>query len=95
MNVVFSRLALAELDAILAYLKARSPKGAENVETRLKRVIQLIAEQPHASQGLASRRSVRRAPLVNYPYVIYYKVAETEVTILRIRHGARRPLWSR
>jgi addiction module RelE/StbE family toxin len=95
MKVVFSRLALAELDDILAYLKPRSPKGAQNVEARLKRVIQLIAEQPHASQQLAARKGIRRAPLVHYPYVIHYKVTDTEVTILRIRHGARRALWNR
>jgi toxin ParE1/3/4 len=95
MKVVFSRIALAEFDAVLAYLKARSPKGAEHVETRLKRFIELIGEQPHASQEVAGRRAVRRAPLVDYPYVVYYKVTETQATILRIRHGARRPLWRR
>ena len=34
---------------------------------------------------------VRRLPLGNYPYVIFYTVEADEVAILRIRHGARRP----
>jgi plasmid stabilization system protein ParE len=95
MKVVFSRAALAELDEILAYLAFHSPKGAERVESRIRQVIQVIAEQPDGSQVVARRRSVRRAPLVNFPYVIYYRATETEVTILRIRHGARRPIWNR
>ena len=37
---------------------------------------------------------VRRLPLGNYPYVIFYTVEADEVVILRIRHGARRPLWN-
>jgi toxin ParE1/3/4 len=92
MNVEFSRIALAELHQILAYLASHSPQGAKNVERRIQEVLQLIAKQPHASQGVAARRGVRRAPLGTYPYVIYYKVTATAVTILRIRHGARRPL---
>jgi toxin ParE1/3/4 len=95
MNVSFSRLALAELDEILAYLSSRSPQGSARVERRIRDVIQSITAQPLASQRVSSRHGVRRAPLIHYQYVIYYKVATTEVIILRIRHGARRPLWGR
>ena len=47
---------------------------------------------PEASQEVAERPGIRRTPLVRYPYVIYYKLAAGEVTILRVRHTARRLL---
>jgi toxin ParE1/3/4 len=91
MKVVFSRLALAELEEIMAFLVARSPGGAVKVEARIKQVLEMISEQPLGSQEIINRRGVRRAPLVTYPYVIYYRVMTNEIEILRIRHGARRP----
>jgi toxin ParE1/3/4 len=93
MKVVFSRLALAELDEILGYLSERSPLGAEHVEARILRALDHIAQHPHAAEEVAQRPGVRRLPLGRYPYVIYYEVIASDVTILRILHGARRAPW--
>jgi toxin ParE1/3/4 len=60
------------------------------VEARFRRVVELIAEHPKAAQEMIGR-GVRRAPLIRYPYLIYYSIDADEVTILRIRHAARRP----
>jgi toxin ParE1/3/4 len=92
MNVVFTRPALADLEEIRAYLIARSPRGAANVEARIRQVLRTISEQPYGYQEVAGRRDTRRAPLVAYPYVIYYRIWATEVEIVHIRHGARQ-LW--
>jgi plasmid stabilization system protein ParE len=46
MKVVLSRLALAELDTILAYIEERSPLGARNVEARMRRALDHIARYP-------------------------------------------------
>jgi plasmid stabilization system protein ParE len=91
MNVVFSRLALGQLDEILSHITQRSPQGAKRVEARFRRVVELIAEHPEAAQEMIGRPGVRRAPLIRYPYLIYYTIDADEVTILRIRHAARRP----
>jgi len=91
MNVVFSKLALGQLDEILSYIAQRSPQGARRVEARFRRVVELIAEHPEAAQEMIGRSGVRRAPLIRYPYLIYYTIDAGEVTILRIRHAARRP----
>ena len=42
-----------------------------------------------------TRASVRRVPLVRYPYVVHYAIIDGEVMILRIIHGARRDRWER
>jgi toxin ParE1/3/4 len=91
MKVVFSKLALGQLDEILSYIAQRSPQGAKRVEARFRRVVELIAEHPETAQEMIGRPGVRRAPLIRYPYLIYYTIDAGEVTILRIRHAARRP----
>jgi len=90
MKVRFTRLALAELDEIRSFLVTRSPRGAANVEARIRQVVRMISEQPLGSQEVEGRPGIRRAPLVSYPYVIYYRIREAHVEIIRIRHGARR-----
>jgi len=93
MKLVLSRFALAELDEILRFIRERSPLGARNVETRMRRAFDHIANHPEAAERVVQRPSVRRLPLARYPYVIYYEVGSEEVTILRILHGARRQPW--
>jgi toxin ParE1/3/4 len=93
MKVVFSTLALAELDEILGYLSQRSPLGATHVEARLRRALDHISRHPQAAEEISQRPGVRRLPLSRYPYVIYYEVIDDEVMILRILHGARRAPW--
>jgi plasmid stabilization system protein ParE len=94
MRLVLSRLALAELDDILGFIRARSPLGAKNVETRMRRAFDHIANHPEAAERVEQRPSVRRLPLARYPYVIYYEGGAEQVTILRILHDARRQPWS-
>ena len=93
MKVVFSRLALDELDEILGFIAERSPLGAQHVEARMRRALDHIGRYPEAAERLAQRPDVRRLPLVRYPYVIYYEIGADAVTILRILHGARRQPW--
>jgi plasmid stabilization system protein ParE len=94
MRLVLSRLALAELDEILAYLSQRSPLGAAHVEARMRSAFDHIARHPEAAERLWERPDVRRFPLGRYPYVIYYEIEQETVTVLRILHGARKQPWS-
>ena len=93
MKVVFSRIALGELDSILDHIATISPGGAIRVEARVREVIDRIARYPQGGQQVAERPGVRRVPLVRYPHVIYYVTEADAVTILRIIHGARRQPW--
>jgi toxin ParE1/3/4 len=93
MNVRISKLALAELDAILKGVRIENPLAAERLEGRIRRVFERIALFPKAAPELAKRPGIRRVPLVRYPYVIHYGIIDGEVIILRIVHGARRDPW--
>ncbi len=95
MRLVLSRLALAELDEILSFISAQSPRGAAHVEARIRRAFEHIAHHPEAAGRVEQRPSVRRLPLARYPYVIYYAIGADAVTVLRILHGARRQPWEK
>jgi toxin ParE1/3/4 len=94
MRLVVSQLALAELDEILGYIRERSSLGVLNVEGRFRRAFDHISQYPEAAERVEQRPTVRRLPLVRYPYVIYYEMSADTVTVLRILHGARRQPWS-
>jgi toxin ParE1/3/4 len=89
MKLVFSRLALDELDEILSYIAERSPSGAARVEARMRRAFEHIGRYPQAAERVVQRSAVRRLPLIRYPYVVYYEVGAGEVTIPA--YPARRP----
>jgi len=93
MRVRYSKLALAELDAILADIRAENPRAAARFDERVQGVAERIQLFPESAEQLEQRPGVRRVPLVRYPYVIYYAVIEEEVTILRVIHGARKNPW--
>ena len=60
MRLVLSRLALAELDEILGFIRERSPLGARNVEARIRRAFDHVANHPEAAERVEQRPSVRR-----------------------------------
>ena len=93
MKVRFSRLALADLDAILADLHTKNPAAAQRFDDRIRQIGERIGRFPHGFQEVAERPGVRRVPLLRYPYLIFYKVFAGEVIVLRVAHGARREPW--
>jgi toxin ParE1/3/4 len=93
MKVRYSRLAVAELGAILSDLGSKNPAAARRFEERIRRIDERIGHFPEGFQGVAERPGVRRVPLVRYPYLIFYEVSGGEVTVLRIVHGARKEPW--
>jgi toxin ParE1/3/4 len=92
MRVRYTETALRELDEILAYIADRNSRAAASVRARIEALVEQLSYFPYLAQE-TERMGVRRVPLGNYPYVIFYTVEADEIVILRIRHGARRPLW--
>ena len=90
MKVRFSRLALAELDRVLAELAERNPRTSARFLNRVEQMSAQLGRHPKAFQQVLNRPDVRRAPLLRYPYLMFYKVVNDEVLVLRIAHGARK-----
>jgi plasmid stabilization system protein ParE len=91
MNIVYAPRALRDLNGIGAYLVERNPAGAANVFGAIKSSIDTLSFFPQIGR-LVDKAGHRRVPVVRYPYVIFYRIAEDEILILHIRHTSRRPI---
>jgi plasmid stabilization system protein ParE len=84
----------SDLDAVYAYILNDSPQNARKMLGKLKHAIQCLRSMPTRNVIRQHRKdpslSVRAE--ISWPYLIYYRVNEglTTVTILTVRHGARR-----
>jgi plasmid stabilization system protein ParE len=86
--VVWTAEAERELEAIRTYIGAFNPLAAQRMSLRLIAAADSLGD-------LSARHSVAgpaREMVAVRPYVIRYRVAADCVIILRVRHGARRPM---
>jgi toxin ParE1/3/4 len=93
MKVVFTEEALRDLDEILHFIGRNYPTITTAFEKRLRTLLGRIGMWPKSAQEVGDRPGVRSAPLIRYPYRIFYRVTEDAVEILHIHHGARRQPW--
>ncbi len=90
MKLRYERGALADLDEIFSYVAQHNRDAAARLVARFEDVAARIATSPYIGQASAKPR-FRRFPVGNY--LIVYEVAENEVIIHYVRHGARRRPW--
>ena len=90
MKLRYTLRGAAELDQVLSYIEAQSPKGARHVQTRIKAIIELLLQYPRAGR-LTSKAGLRRMVVSPYPFLIFYQTTEDEIVIHGVRHTARRP----
>ncbi len=90
MKLRYTKTALHQINEALSYIEARSPQGASRVARRTEAVLAILVDQPLAGQA-TNRQGVRRVVLTPYPYLIFYRVTETEIVVLRFFHAARKP----
>jgi len=81
----------AELDmeaGIEWYEKQRSGLGIEFL-IEVERVFDRIADNPvlYASEY----RSIRRAKIKRFPYIVYYRLINQSVEVVAVQHGHRHP----
>ncbi|HMF69114.1 MAG TPA: type II toxin-antitoxin system RelE/ParE family toxin [Phyllobacterium sp.] len=90
MKLRYTLRGAAELNKMLDYIEARSPQGARHVQARIRFIIDLLLQHPHAGQ-LTSKGRLRRMIVSPYPYLIFYHATDDEIVIHDVRHTARRP----
>src|SRR5262245_9464529 len=91
MIVVYAPRALRDLQGIAAYLSQRSPSGTRNVLAAIKSGIDVLASFPKIGPPV-DQAGHRRLPVLNYPYVVFYRIAGDELLVLHIRHTSQQPL---
>jgi toxin ParE1/3/4 len=91
MNVEFAPRATADLARIGAQSRrVFGPAVAAALETFIRATIARLAVFPESGLRLPSRPSVWVVPLVRYPFKIFYAFDRNTITILHIRHAARK-----
>jgi plasmid stabilization system protein ParE len=89
MRVRYTPQAFSDRERILEYLRERSPGGARNVASSIREAVAQLGDQPHSGHQ-TDNPDVRVVFVVRYPYKIFYRVRESVVEILHIRHTSRR-----
>ena len=91
MKLRYTLPALADLNSILDYIAANSPRGANRVQKRVHEIVDLLLVHPYS--GLCTDDpTIRRLSTPPYPCYVFYEVADQEIIIHAIRHAARDPL---
>jgi plasmid stabilization system protein ParE len=88
-EVVWTRLALGQLQAIRAYVAQFHPHAAAELAAALLAAGNGLAQFPHRGRRVAG--TAYRELTTRPPYIIRCRIAGETMVILRIRHAARRP----
>ncbi len=88
MRLRYTPAARGDLDHIYNHIAEQNPQAANRVEQHIRAAIELLPTWPQIGV-LTDMQSVRRLPVVRYPYAVFYKIeaVDEEIHILRVLHG--------
>ena len=87
-QVIFTAVALADLNSLAAYVGLDSPAHAETLVARLEAATHSLGRFPFKGRARPDlNATVRSLPVGNY--IIFYQVQPHAVRILHIMHAAR------
>ena len=91
MKAVYTRGALSDLDDILSRLKSINPLPATAVENSICAAVARAGRWPRSARAVTQwkKGNVRVAPLVRYPYLIFYQIKDEWIEVLHVRHTSR------
>jgi toxin ParE1/3/4 len=91
MTLRFTPRARNDLRDILEYIAKENPVAADRVRQAFLEATKLVATRPRLGIRNAKVPELRSRLVARYPYRIHYRVEDTDVWIIHIRHSARRP----
>ena len=89
MKVRYTRRALADREAIFEYLNQYDARTARKVKAFIKEKIDSLTYSPRRAR-IVKELGVHAFWLGRYPYIVYYRVELDAVSIIHIRHAARK-----
>lgn len=87
-EIVWSALALARLQEIRAYVARDKPDAAARLAMRIILLVEALRDHPHLGRA-GNEPGVRELIVGGTPYLIFYKVRGSRVTVNTIWHGAQ------
>ncbi|MDZ4655060.1 MAG: type II toxin-antitoxin system RelE/ParE family toxin [Coriobacteriia bacterium] len=92
-TILFTPAAADDLDAAFAYVSERDRTAAAALLARLQDTVQHLADFPEMGVALSHEDFELIAPGVRFvveePYLVFYRVTDTAVVVLRILHSRR------
>jgi toxin ParE1/3/4 len=92
MRIQYTRRGFADREAIFEYLNQFDPRAAREAKAFIKKKIDSLGYSPRRARVIKDL-GVHALWLGRYPYIVYYRVEDDVVSIIHIRHAARRP-WA-
>ena len=92
MTLRFTPRARNDLRKIMDFIAKEDPGAAARVGQAIFNTTALIAERPYLGIRNARAPDLRSRLVTRYPYRVHYRVEDTDVWVVHIRHSARRPL---
>ena len=84
----WSRLAIADRNAIFDYIEADSPTAAEEIDERIRVAVENLLR--FSEMGRNGRiEETRELVIPRTPYIAVYQISHETIRILRVLHGAR------
>jgi toxin ParE1/3/4 len=88
MAIVWTTSARRDVNGIWDFIEARNPDAAELVSSEILRAVEGLLQFP--KRGKPGRvKETREMVISGLPYVVVYLLAEENVVILRVLHGAQ------
>jgi len=88
MKIRWLDIAVDDLEDIADYIAQDNPAAAKRMVARLWDAVKNLAEHPEA--GRPGRVYGTRELIVSMtPFIVPYRIVESEIQVLRVLHGAR------
>ena len=89
MRVIWTRRYLRELEEIGDYIAEHSPRAAARIVNEIhSRAVRLLSANPFIGRP-GEIKGTRELVIMGTPYIVAYRVTDTQIEILFVQHGAR------
>jgi plasmid stabilization system protein ParE len=94
MEIIWTHKAVAQLEKVIDYIQQDSPMGAQKIYLIIVELVEKAAQQPerfpvdkYKENNDGSWRAFEK-----YHYRVSYRITQTAIHIVRIRHTSQSPL---
>ena len=89
MQIEWTQSAIADLASVYEHIETDSPRYALHVVDRLTRRTEQLAAFPMSGQMVPEYQHHDIREVIEYSYRILYHVAETQISVIAVIHGAK------
>lgn len=88
-KIIWSKLALGDLDNIYEYIAIESPFYAQKTIEGFIKHAELLLHFPEAGRQVPEYNKKEVREIIDGNYRIFYRVSKMDISIIRVHHSAR------